>query len=325
MSNILRHNKSNSKSRKLGEQESDAILFVHPDRAIDPLGDTVAWGILDPLDLQYRSLPYELTHTLVLVGRQRDCDIILNSEEVSRIHALLVWQQDHAVIIDRNSMNGTIINGTPVRNTAYLQHGDIIEICNFRLRFLYSEESGLSTIDTENTDKIMIHGAVPSPMSLFQARLHAITGPLNGRNWPIATPTTTIGRAHSNIISIPHTSVSRKHAIVLIQQSGVYIVDTSGYGGVSVNGKSITGPTLLQNSDHIQIGDCLFTIAIEVTPAAMPELPTQMLSIIQPDVQSLPKQFGSQPGQQPQIAQQPAPQSLPPTLEHMPRYRPGQQ
>ncbi|HSG45419.1 MAG TPA: FHA domain-containing protein [Anaerolineales bacterium] len=72
--------------------------------------------------------------TMILVGRLENCDIALDSPEVSRRHAMIRQIGDSYVIEDLDSSNGTYVNNVPVK-TAELHEGDLIQISNYRLLF----------------------------------------------------------------------------------------------------------------------------------------------------------------------------------------------
>jgi len=66
----------------------------------------------------------DLSGILIVVGRNHDCDVRVDSSRVSRRHCCLVLRHDEVVIRDLNSMNGTWVNGQPVEAAATLRHGD---------------------------------------------------------------------------------------------------------------------------------------------------------------------------------------------------------
>ncbi|MEH2313948.1 MAG: FHA domain-containing protein [Nostoc sp.] len=53
--------------------------------------------------------------------------MLLNSNEVSRYHALIEWEQDHLVVIDQGSVNGVYVNGQP-QTRSVLVNGDTLQI-----------------------------------------------------------------------------------------------------------------------------------------------------------------------------------------------------
>ena len=72
--------------------------------------------------------------TMLLIGRLENCDIVLDSPEVSRRHAMIRQVGDQYSIEDLDSSNGTYLNDEPVK-TAQLHEGDLIQISNYRLLF----------------------------------------------------------------------------------------------------------------------------------------------------------------------------------------------
>ncbi|MEH2084605.1 MAG: FHA domain-containing protein [Nostoc sp.] len=69
---------------------------------------------------EFARLPTELRG--VRVSR-----MLLNSNEVSRYHALIDWEQDHLVVIDQGSVNGVYVNGQP-QTRSVLVNGDTLQI-----------------------------------------------------------------------------------------------------------------------------------------------------------------------------------------------------
>ena len=61
------------------------------------------------------------------LGRSRDCDIVVQDSNASRLHAEIRHIGLDYFIIDSNSTNGTIVNGQRIRRHA-LAHGDRIQI-----------------------------------------------------------------------------------------------------------------------------------------------------------------------------------------------------
>jgi hypothetical protein len=99
------------------------------------------------------------------------------------------------------------------------------------------------------------HGA--DPVVLYQ-----ISGPGRPRRFrlpPLAE--TLLGRDEECLVVLDDSSVSRRHAKILFQGRTPEIVDLSSSGGTVVNGKPIER-ALLRDGDQIQIGGCLFQVAM---------------------------------------------------------------
>ena len=63
-----------------------------------------------------------------------------------------------------------------------------------------------------------------------------------------------IGRSPDCQLSLDDPLVSRRHAILVVQNEGVFVEDLSSRNGVLVNSKRIAGPTRLSDGDQIQVG-----------------------------------------------------------------------
>jgi DNA-binding SARP family transcriptional activator len=81
----------------------------------------------------------------------------------------------------------------------------------------------------------------------------------SGQSYPLQLATTRIGRLPENDIVLPDASVSRHHAVIIETGSNFCIVDLRSANGVRVHGERIGLPTILNDGDHIQLGDQEFT------------------------------------------------------------------
>ncbi|SFM67083.1 FHA domain-containing protein [Variovorax sp. OV329] len=77
---------------------------------------------------------------LTTIGRKEGNSLVLDSDRVSRTHAVIDWDGDHYTVIDTGSRNGTFVNGKQVRRQA-LRNGDMITIGDCEIRFLYETQA----------------------------------------------------------------------------------------------------------------------------------------------------------------------------------------
>ena len=76
-----------------------------------------------PLQGQSWMIKKELT-----IGREPNCDVIVNDRQVSRKHARIVFNSNKLSLYDMDSKNGTMLNGEYVVDTVNLKDGDEIII-----------------------------------------------------------------------------------------------------------------------------------------------------------------------------------------------------
>lgn len=63
---------------------------------------------------------------LAIVGRQSDCQILIDDNNVSRIHAEIRRTKDGWVVSDRGSTNGSMVNGQKITEGRLLVSGDMV-------------------------------------------------------------------------------------------------------------------------------------------------------------------------------------------------------
>ncbi len=77
---------------------------------------------------------YEVKKHRVLLGRSRQCDLVLTDSNVSRRHAEVRQRGNDYLVVDLDSTNGIEVNGQKVKTKA-LQNGDLLTIGTTRVRF----------------------------------------------------------------------------------------------------------------------------------------------------------------------------------------------
>jgi hypothetical protein len=68
---------------------------------------------------------------VILIGRSKDNDIVVNDDRVSRNHLQIVQNDTGGYsVVDLGSVNGTFVNGQRIASETHLQPGDVIKIGN---------------------------------------------------------------------------------------------------------------------------------------------------------------------------------------------------
>ena len=78
---------------------------------------------------------YQLDRDVTIVGRNPDCDVILQPKSVSRKHAAVLRKGTAFEIKDLNSTRGTLVNGQKLADAIELRDGDTLQIGEVQLTF----------------------------------------------------------------------------------------------------------------------------------------------------------------------------------------------
>jgi two-component system cell cycle response regulator len=86
---------------------------------------------------------HKIGKSLVVLGRDSKCDIVIWEEGVSRQHAKIEKQNQSFVVTDMGSTNGTFVNGEPAMQTILIE-GDKIQMGEILLRFSFQDSIDVS-------------------------------------------------------------------------------------------------------------------------------------------------------------------------------------
>ena len=87
------------------------------------------------------------------IGRTTDNDIVLENRGVSRKHAMIEFNNNAAVIIDNESLNGTFVNNRKVSEEV-LSDDDIITIGKYNL--VYHGQASQEDVQIDNFEGTMV-------------------------------------------------------------------------------------------------------------------------------------------------------------------------
>jgi hypothetical protein len=81
------------------------------------------------------------------------------------------------------------------------------------------------------------------------------TGPTPGKVFELNQSEMYVGRDVSNDIVVSDSEVSRKHARLVLQASGVMLEDLGSTNGTFVNGQRLMGPHMLRPGEMVMLGE----------------------------------------------------------------------
>ncbi len=127
-------------------------------------------------------LPWQLERRMLTIGRNPTCDIVLDDRQVSRVHAQILWCDDHYELEDLASKNGTHVNGREITGRQVLRDGDEVQIAlRFKLAFVDAGATAPLTLDGKSeaglrldtaTHQVWVNGRLVDPgLSAQQYRL----------------------------------------------------------------------------------------------------------------------------------------------------------
>jgi pSer/pThr/pTyr-binding forkhead associated (FHA) protein len=108
-------------------------------------------------DLAVTILPILKTEDELIVGRQADCDLVIDDPSVSKQHARLHWDSARSTctIKDLDSTNGTLLNGSAtVKRELPLRNGDIISFGHTHFWYLLTKTLYARLAQTRSADLI---------------------------------------------------------------------------------------------------------------------------------------------------------------------------
>ncbi len=93
---------------------------------------------------------------------QRVARMLLNSNEISRYHALIDWEQNQLVVIDQGSVNGVFINGQR-QNRGFLANGDTLQIGPYMMTVMFGVNSTSQATSVPSMIQFNPNTNIPDP------------------------------------------------------------------------------------------------------------------------------------------------------------------
>lgn len=107
----------------------------NPDKTIilDKRKEALAWIV--KIEKNRVARKYRLMEGMTTIGRSSRCDIVLDSPEISEMHAKIIKEAKVYKIIDLGSLNGTFLNNKRINTAKTLKDNDEIIFANIKFIF----------------------------------------------------------------------------------------------------------------------------------------------------------------------------------------------
>ena len=182
---------------------------------------------------------------VVRLGRDPACEVAFDAAaypKVSGEHARIERTAAGLILTPRSQSNKTLLNDQPIAQPAALKIGDRI-----RLGFTGPTIEILSTEERPSEEFGATVQADARHLNLLRGSLAAERFEVGGGG--------ILGRERGTVqFLLDHPHVSRRHACLQMENGDVVLTDLGSANGTHVNGRLISGPTILQPGDRIDIG-----------------------------------------------------------------------
>jgi pSer/pThr/pTyr-binding forkhead associated (FHA) protein len=199
------------------------------------------------------------------IGRTNDNDIVLENRGVSRRHAMIEFNDNAAVIIDNESLNGTFVNNRKVTEEL-LRDNDIITIGKYSLIYYTevskektaSEFDGTMVLNTKKQKELLQNDQYEKEV-INKMGGSVLLGEENAdfSEYHIDNNVTTIGKAKFVHVHAKGFMLSGIQAKIVNENDQFKIVNLGKKGKTKVNGEAVDD-SLLKNGDLIQIGKSVY-------------------------------------------------------------------
>ena len=195
------------------------------------VGDSASLAVFDRNGFQ-GVFPLLVRNTL---GR-KNCEIVMQSPIVSRMHGEIFWAMDRYWYVDMNSTNGTLLNGNwvePCRRVP-LETGDILQF------------------------------DAPQPNGRHPYWMCAVfSGESFSRKWEMMElrqdmTEIRVGRSPDSDLRIDDERISQDHCLLLCSDEGWAAMDRESTNGVFLNGNRLDRLRYMNPGDVLRMADSYF-------------------------------------------------------------------
>ena len=200
------------------------------------------------------------------IGRTTDNDIVLENRGVSRKHAMIEFNENAAVIIDNESLNGTFVNNRKISEEV-LRDSDVISIGKYSL--VYKTETSQDADESINFDGTMVLNTKAQRKLLENDKVErkivekyggsVLIGEENADflEFKLDREVTTIGKAKFVHVRAKGFFLAGIQAKIVQENNNFSLINLGKAGKTKLNGEAVSRANL-KNGDIITIGKSTF-------------------------------------------------------------------
>jgi FHA domain-containing protein len=201
----------------------------------------------------------------ITIGRKPHNDVQIDNLAISGEHASITTILDDAFLEDRNSTNGTYVNGQSIKKHV-LHNNDVIELGKYRLKYLADipvaagaqasiDSAGMGDPWAEGSEPTVPAGEEPKNRSIAEAAVRILNGSNAGKELPLTKAMTTLGK--------PGVQV----AVITRRPHGYYIFHVEGASFPVLNGAPLDAQArCLTDHDILEIAGVRMEFLVKMAP-----------------------------------------------------------
>jgi pSer/pThr/pTyr-binding forkhead associated (FHA) protein len=230
-----------------------------------------------------------LTQATATIGRLPDNTVRIDNLAVSGHHARISWDQDHYVLEDLGSLNGTYVNNERV-GKATLKHGDSVKIGKHLVEFKHegpvpafagAARTGPATpkleatmlLDTKQAREQLVDKGAPAagsgplgisrpawmsePFAVAKDRiglLNILEGKTDQEKYVLTGKMTMIGKSSMASIKLKGLFAPNTAALISKRDNKYFISPSESKAKVRINGEEVVSQRELSSGDIIEVG-----------------------------------------------------------------------
>ncbi len=216
------------------------------------------------------------------IGRSPDNDIMIDNLAVSTLHARVMLDEDHYIVEDQQSLNGTFVNNRRVQQRTVLRDGDAIAIGKHHIVFFEFAEATLPAkapaankpfapkldetfvLTTKKRVEMLKNPAEATAISrrVQVAHLKVLEGKTDEPDYVLASKLTIIGKSDMASIRLKGWFKPKTAGVISRKDDGYHVANATEKQLVRVNGLPVKGHQPLKNGDVLEVSGVKFLFSL---------------------------------------------------------------